>query len=108
MAPSVTTKPDCLMTSEIGAVSVASVSSPSWVTLAVERTLAIWWTFCSFYEADVFYSFDEAISFDEANSKWWFARKCSEKASAMVTFFNTQQCNGNECCGNSTPTHLFI
>jgi hypothetical protein len=29
------------MTSEIGAVSVASVSSPSRVTLAVERTLAI-------------------------------------------------------------------
>jgi hypothetical protein len=39
--PSVTTSPDCFITSEIGAVSMASASSPSRVTLAVERTLAI-------------------------------------------------------------------
>jgi hypothetical protein len=38
---SVTTRPDCLMTSEIGAIFVTSVSSPSRVTLAVKRTLAI-------------------------------------------------------------------
>jgi hypothetical protein len=23
-------------------------------------------------------------------------------------FLAAQQCNGNECCGNSTPTRLFI
>jgi hypothetical protein len=57
------------MTSEIGAVSVASVSSPSRVTLAVERTLAIQWIFCGFYEVDVFCSFDEVLFFDEAKSK---------------------------------------
>jgi hypothetical protein len=25
-----------------------------------------------------------------------------------LNFLTAQQCNGNECCGNSTPTHLFI
>jgi hypothetical protein len=38
---SATTRPDRFITSEIGAVSVASVSSPSRDTLAVDRTLAI-------------------------------------------------------------------
>jgi hypothetical protein len=37
VVPSVTTRPDCFMTSKIGAVSVTSVSSPSQDTLAVER-----------------------------------------------------------------------
>jgi hypothetical protein len=40
-ATSVTTIPDYFITSQIGAVSVVSASSPSRVTLAVERTLAI-------------------------------------------------------------------
>jgi hypothetical protein len=35
------TNPECLITSEMGAVSVISVSSPSRVTLAVDLTLAI-------------------------------------------------------------------
>jgi hypothetical protein len=39
--PTITTRPDCFMTSEIGAVSVTSVYSPSRVTLAVERILVI-------------------------------------------------------------------
>jgi hypothetical protein len=51
------------MTPEIGAVSVASVSSPSRVTLAVERLL-------QFFTKLMFFTvFDEALSFDEANSK---------------------------------------
>jgi hypothetical protein len=25
-----------------------------------------------------------------------------------LNFSAAQQCNGNECCGNFTPTHLFI
>jgi hypothetical protein len=25
-----------------------------------------------------------------------------------LIFLATQQCNGNECCGNFTPTRLFI
>jgi hypothetical protein len=33
--------------------------------------------------------FDEAPSFDEANPEQWLARKCSEKASAMVKIFNS-------------------
>jgi hypothetical protein len=37
----VTTRPDCFITSEIGTASVTLVFSPSRVTLAVERTLAI-------------------------------------------------------------------
>ena len=36
-----TTRPDHLITSDIGAVSVASAPSPSRDTLAVDRTLAI-------------------------------------------------------------------
>jgi hypothetical protein len=67
---------------------VASVSSPSRVTLAIERTLAIWWIFTIFTKLMFFIVFDEALSFDEANSKWWFARECSEKASTMVKFYN--------------------
>jgi hypothetical protein len=39
--------------------------------------------------------------------------KCSiestvQKASTMVKFLTKQQCNGNECCANSSPTRLFI
>jgi hypothetical protein len=36
-----TTRPDRLITSDIGAISVASALSPSRDTLAVDRTLAI-------------------------------------------------------------------
>jgi hypothetical protein len=25
-----------------------------------------------------------------------------------LNFSAAQQCDGNECCGNFTPTHLFI
>jgi hypothetical protein len=48
------------MTSEIGAVSVTLVSSPSRDTLAVDRTLAILVDFLQF---------DEANPFDEVNLK---------------------------------------
>jgi hypothetical protein len=41
VAPSCTTRPDHLITSDMGAVSVTSVSSPSWDTLVVDLTLAI-------------------------------------------------------------------
>jgi hypothetical protein len=41
VASSGTTRPDRLITSDIGVVSVTSVSSPSWDNLAVDLTLAI-------------------------------------------------------------------
>jgi hypothetical protein len=31
-----------------------------------------------------------------------------EKLRLWLNFLTAQQCNGNECCGNSTLTHLFI
>jgi hypothetical protein len=34
--------------------------------------------------------------------------ECGEQASAMVKFLVAKQGNSNECCGNFTPTHLFI
>jgi hypothetical protein len=34
--------------------------------------------------------------------------KCKGQASAMVKFLAAKQCNSNECCGNFTPTRLFI
>jgi hypothetical protein len=34
--------------------------------------------------------------------------ECDEQASAMVKFLAAKQCNSNECCGNVTPTRLFI
>jgi hypothetical protein len=30
------------------------------------------------------------------------------KLRLLSNFLTAQQCNGNECCGNSTPTRLFI
>jgi hypothetical protein len=49
---------------------MALASSPSRVTLAVERTLASnVEVLTSFYEANDFYSFDEAFSYAEAKSR---------------------------------------
>jgi hypothetical protein len=31
-----------------------------------------------------------------------------KKLRLWLNFSTAQQCNGNECCGNSTPTRLFI
>jgi hypothetical protein len=31
-----------------------------------------------------------------------------KKLRLWLNFLAPQQCNGNECCGNFTPTHLFI
>jgi hypothetical protein len=31
-----------------------------------------------------------------------------KKLRLWLNFSIAQQCNGNECCGNFTPTHLFI
>jgi hypothetical protein len=31
-----------------------------------------------------------------------------KKLQLWLNFLAAQQCNGNECCGNFTPTRLFI
>jgi hypothetical protein len=31
-----------------------------------------------------------------------------KKLRLWLNFSTAQQCNGNECCGNFTPTRLFI
>jgi hypothetical protein len=31
-----------------------------------------------------------------------------KKLRLWLNFSTAQQCNGNECCDNFTPTHLFI
>jgi hypothetical protein len=31
-----------------------------------------------------------------------------KKHRLWLSFSTAQQCNGNECCGNFTPTRLFI
>jgi hypothetical protein len=31
-----------------------------------------------------------------------------KKLRLWLNFSTTQHCNGNECCGNFTPTRLFI
>jgi hypothetical protein len=31
-----------------------------------------------------------------------------KKLRLWLNFSTAQQCNSNECCGNFTPTHLFI
>jgi hypothetical protein len=40
------------------------------------------------------------------------AKRCSKmqyrKLLLWLDFLIAQQCDGNECCGNSSPTHLFI
>jgi hypothetical protein len=57
VAPSCTTRPERLITSDMGAVSVISVSSPSRDTLAVDLTLAI--SMNSFFQTKLILS-DEA------------------------------------------------
>jgi hypothetical protein len=58
VAPSYTTRPERLITSDMGAVSVTSVSSPSRDTLAVDLTLAI--SVFSFFETKLILN-DEAL-----------------------------------------------
>jgi hypothetical protein len=48
----------------------------------------------------IFLYFAEALSFYEA-----WAKKID---SALVNILAAKQCNSNECCGNFTPTRLFI
>jgi hypothetical protein len=58
VAPSYTTRPEHLITYDIGAVSVTSVSSPSRDTLVVDLTLAI--LVFSFFQTKLILS-DEAL-----------------------------------------------
>jgi hypothetical protein len=44
-------------------------------------------------------------SLSKVNSFGW---GCSKQASALVNILAAKQCNSNECCGNFTPTRLFI
>jgi hypothetical protein len=56
----------------------------------------------------LFCNFDEALSFDKVNSKWWCSLESAvKKLRLWLNFLTAQQCNGNECCGNSTPTRLL-
>ena len=57
-APSCTTRTECLITSDMGDVSVTSVSSPSWDTLVVDLTLAI--SVSSFFQTKLILS-DETL-----------------------------------------------
>jgi hypothetical protein len=75
ITPSYTTSPDRLIISEIGAVSVISVSSPSRDTLAVDLTLAI--SLFSFSQTKLFLS-DEML-----------VRKYNARALASVKIFNS-------------------
>jgi hypothetical protein len=43
-----------------------------------------------------------------SKSKSGASIECNKQASAMVKFLAAKQCNSNGCCGNFTPTHLFI
>jgi hypothetical protein len=57
---------------------------------------------------DDFYSFDEAPSYAEAKSNDALLENAMRKLRLWLNFSTAQQCNGNECCGNFTPTRLFI
>jgi hypothetical protein len=61
-----------------------------------------------FDEVVDFFDFAEAPSFDEAKNKSGASVECDEQASAMLKFLAAKQYNSNECCGNFTPTCLFI
>jgi hypothetical protein len=37
-----------------------------------------------------------------------FLENAMAKLRLWLNFSAAQQCNGNECCGNFTPTRLFI
>jgi hypothetical protein len=37
-----------------------------------------------------------------------FGLGSNEQALALVNILAAKQCNSNECCGNFTPTRLFI
>jgi hypothetical protein len=63
---------------------------------------------CGFYEVDVFYSFDEALFLMKLIQNDGSLENAVKKLWLWLNFSIAQQCNGNECCDNSTPTRLFI
>jgi hypothetical protein len=65
--------------------------------------------FCGFYEADVFYSFLMKLSLlTKLIQNDGSLENAAKKLQLWLKFSTAQQCNGNECCGNFTPTRLFI
>jgi hypothetical protein len=62
----------------------------------------------SFYEANDFYSFDEAFSYAKLNQDDALLENAMKKLRQWLKFSAAQQCNGNECYVNFTPTRLFI
>jgi hypothetical protein len=52
--------------------------------------------------------FDEALSFAKLIQNDGSLENAVKKLRLWLNFSTAQQCNGNECCGNYTPTRLFI
>jgi hypothetical protein len=52
--------------------------------------------------------FFRSSSSDEANTKLELRLNAKVKLRLWLKFLAAKQCNSNECCGNFTPTRLFI
>jgi hypothetical protein len=52
--------------------------------------------------------FSEAFSSDEVGFKLELRLIARVKLRLWLKFLAAKQCNSNECCGNFTPTRLFI
>jgi hypothetical protein len=61
-----------------------------------------------FDEVVNFFNFLEALPLVTKQNQQGASVECDEQALAMVKFLAAKQCNSNECCGNFTPTCLFI
>jgi hypothetical protein len=57
---------------------------------------------------DDFYSFDELPIMPKLNKNDALLENAMRKLQLWLNFSAAQQCNGNECCDNFTPTCLFI
>jgi hypothetical protein len=58
---------------------------------------------------DSFYDCDEALSLmTKLDKNVALLKNAMRKLQLWLNFSAAQQCNGNECCGNFTPTRLFI
>jgi hypothetical protein len=55
-----------------------------------------------------FCNFAEAPSYDEAKANDALIENTMNKLWLWSNFSAAQQCNTNKCCGNFTPTRLFI
>jgi hypothetical protein len=64
--------------------------------------------FLRFDEVEFFLSLPKLPLVMKLEQNNFLVQNTVSKLRLWSNFLAAQQCNGNECCGNSTPTRLFI